>query len=69
MAAWNIFPFLRRTSIVTSDDRKDVLQTSADVTRACSLGDQFKSGEGEDGLFHEDITFKSGVTTTFADLP
>ena len=39
------------------------------LTLACSLGDQFKSGGGEGGLFHEDITFKSGDTMTFAELP
>jgi hypothetical protein len=33
------------------------------------LGDQFKSGGGEGGLFHEDITLESGVTMTFAELP
>jgi IS30 family transposase len=39
------------------------------LTLTSSLGDQFKSGGGEGGLFHEDITFKSGVTVTFAELP
>jgi hypothetical protein len=39
------------------------------LTLARSLGDQFKSGRGEGGLFHEDITFKSGATMTFAELP
>ena len=39
------------------------------LTLACSLGDQFKSGGGEGGLFHLDITFKSGATMTFAELP
>ena len=38
------------------------------LTLACSLGDQFKSGGGEGGLFHEDITFKSSVTMTYAEL-
>ncbi len=36
------------------------------LTLACSLGDQFKSGGGEGGLFHEDITLESGVTMTSA---
>ena len=35
-------------------------------TLACSLGEQFKSGEVEGGLFHEDIMIKSGTTMTFA---
>jgi hypothetical protein len=39
------------------------------LTLTRSLGDQFKSGGGEGGLFHEDITFRSGVTMTFAELP
>jgi hypothetical protein len=39
------------------------------LTLTCSLGDKFKSGTGEDGLFHEDIMFESGATMTFAKLP
>ena len=39
------------------------------LTLTRSLGDQFKSGGGEGGLFHEDITLESGVTMTFAELP
>jgi hypothetical protein len=39
------------------------------LTLACSLGDQFKDGGGEGGLFHEDITLKSGATMTFAEIP
>ena len=29
---------------------------------------QFKSSRDEGGLFHEEITFESGTTTTFAEL-
>ena len=36
---------------------------------ACSLGDQFKSGGGEGGLFHEVLPFKSGAKMTFAEIP
>ena len=32
------------------------------------LDDQFKAGGGEGGLFHKDITFKSGATMAFAEL-
>ena len=32
---------------------------------AFSLGDQFKSGGGESGLFHLGITFESGAKMTF----
>ena len=39
------------------------------LTLTRSLGDQFKSDGGEGGLFHEEITFKSGVTMIFAELP
>ena len=38
------------------------------LTLMRSLGDQFKSGGGEGGLFHEDIAFKSGATMTFEEL-
>ena len=38
-------------------------------TLTSSLGDQFKFGGGEGGLFHEDIKFESEVTMTFAELP
>jgi hypothetical protein len=38
------------------------------LTRTRSHGDQFKSGEGEGGLF-DDVRFKSGTTMTFAELP
>jgi hypothetical protein len=38
------------------------------LTLARSLGDKFKSGGGEGGLFHLDITFESGATMTFAEL-
>jgi len=38
-------------------------------TLACSLGDQFKSGVAEGGLFHEYITFKPSAVMTFAELP
>ena len=34
-----------------------------DPARCC------KSGGGEGGLFHQDITFESGVTMTFAEIP
>jgi len=39
------------------------------LTLACSLDDQFESGTGEGGFFHEDITFKSGAKMTFAVHP
>ena len=39
------------------------------LTLTRSLGDQFKSGGGEGGLFHEDITLESGATLAFADHP
>ena len=38
------------------------------LTLACSLGYQFKFGQGEGGLFDEDIKFKSAATMTFAEL-
>jgi len=39
-----------------------------ELTLTRSIGDQFKSGGGEGGLFQENITFKSGVTMTFAEI-
>lgn len=35
----------------------------------CSLGDQFKSGGGEDGLFHDDITFMLRATMIYTEIP
>ena len=49
--------------------RHNKIHLVKELTLACSLGGQFKSGGGEGGLFHEDITFKSGVTMTFAEIP
>jgi hypothetical protein len=49
--------------------RHNKIHSFKKITLSCSHDDQFKSGRGEGGLFHEDITFKSGVTMIFTDIP
>ena len=38
------------------------------IKLAVSLSDQFKYGEGEGGLFHQDITLESVVTMTLTSI-
>ncbi len=49
--------------------RHNKIHLVAKITLECSLRDQFKSGGGEDGLFHEDITFKLRATMIYTEIP
>lgn len=57
---------LNQASQLRQRHNKIHLVKKLELTR--SIGDQFKSGGVEGGLFYEDITLKSGVTMNFAEF-
>ena len=60
---------LHFASVELKRPRQNKIYLFKKFTLTSSLGDQFKSGGGEGGLFHKHITLESGVTKTFAELP